>query len=158
MSGNLGAVLPEIADLVFAELYEDPPTSCRCPGGAADRQFGGQAAQRVRDGAPLRRVALERLGMPAAPILKGTRASPAGPPGWWAASPHQGLPRRGGGPQCRCAFGGHRRRTHDVLPDRVLEAVSLPAERREIAALPGGLHWDRILFCAKEATTRRGSR
>ena len=41
---------------------------------------------------------------------------------------------------------------HDVLPDRVLEAVSLPAERREIAALPDDLHWDRILFCAKEAT------
>ena len=28
----------------------------------------------------------------------------------------------------------------------------LPAERAEINALPAGLHWDRILFCAKEAT------
>ena len=47
---------------------------------------------------------------------------------------------------------GHRRRTPRVLPDRVLDAISLPAERSEIAALPAGLHWDRILFCAKEAT------
>jgi 4'-phosphopantetheinyl transferase EntD len=41
---------------------------------------------------------------------------------------------------------------HDVLPDGVLDAISLPAERAEMAALPAGLHWDRILFCAKEAT------
>jgi 4'-phosphopantetheinyl transferase EntD len=39
-----------------------------------------------------------------------------------------------------------------VLPRGVLDAISLPAERAEISALPGGLHWDRILFCAKEAT------
>ena len=25
-------------------------------------------------------------------------------------------------------------------------------ERHEIGSLPAGLHWDRILFCAKEAT------
>ena len=41
---------------------------------------------------------------------------------------------------------------HDVLPDGVLDAISLPAERVELAALPSGVHWDRILFCAKEAT------
>lgn len=39
-----------------------------------------------------------------------------------------------------------------MLPDGVLNAISLPAERYEISGLPGGLHWDRILFCAKEAT------
>ena len=38
------------------------------------------------------------------------------------------------------------------LPDGVLDAISLPAERAELAALPAGMHWDRILFCAKEAT------
>jgi 4'-phosphopantetheinyl transferase EntD len=42
---------------------------------------------------------------------------------------------------------------HDVLPNGVLDAISLPAERGEIpGAMPAGLHWDRILFCAKEAT------
>jgi 4'-phosphopantetheinyl transferase EntD len=44
---------------------------------------------------------------------------------------------------------------HDVLPDGVLDAISLAAERREIealASLAAGVHWDRILFCAKEAT------
>jgi 4'-phosphopantetheinyl transferase EntD len=41
---------------------------------------------------------------------------------------------------------------HDVLPKGVLGAISLPVERAELVDLPGGLHWDRILFCAKEAT------
>ena len=41
---------------------------------------------------------------------------------------------------------------HGVLPDGVLSAISLRAERHAIAALPAGLHWDRVLFCAKEAT------
>ena len=41
---------------------------------------------------------------------------------------------------------------HAVLPDGVLAAVSLPLERHEIVTLRPGLHWDRILFCAKEAT------
>ena len=34
----------------------------------------------------------------------------------------------------------------------MLDAVSLPRERAELRVLPAGLHWDRILFCAKEAT------
>jgi 4'-phosphopantetheinyl transferase EntD len=41
---------------------------------------------------------------------------------------------------------------HGTLPHGVLSAISLPQERHEIGALPDGLHWDRILFCAKEAT------
>jgi 4'-phosphopantetheinyl transferase EntD len=41
---------------------------------------------------------------------------------------------------------------HDVLPDGVLDAISLEAERGEMSVLPAGVHWDRILFCAKEAT------
>ena len=41
---------------------------------------------------------------------------------------------------------------HDVLPKGVLDAISLPVERTELRVMPGGLHWDRILFCAKEAT------
>jgi len=46
---------------------------------------------------------------------------------------------------------------HDVLPDGVLDSITLDEERHEIAALPVRLHWDRILFCAKEATFEYGS-
>lgn len=43
---------------------------------------------------------------------------------------------------------------HERLPEGVLDLVSIPVERQEIAALPGrgDLHWDRILFSAKETT------
>ncbi|HEY9264881.1 MAG TPA: 4'-phosphopantetheinyl transferase superfamily protein, partial [Mycobacterium sp.] len=34
----------------------------------------------------------------------------------------------------------------------VLDAISLPVERHELQAMPPGVHWDRVLFCAKEAT------
>ena len=38
------------------------------------------------------------------------------------------------------------------MPNGVLGAISLPVERAELETLPGRLHGDRILFCAKEAT------
>src|SRR6202000_371275 len=42
---------------------------------------------------------------------------------------------------------------HDALPHGVLDAISLPQERAEIPTkLAVDLPWDRILFCAKEAT------
>jgi enterobactin synthetase component D / holo-[acyl-carrier protein] synthase len=34
----------------------------------------------------------------------------------------------------------------------VLDAISLPVERHALQAMPDGVHWDRVLFCAKEAT------
>lgn len=42
---------------------------------------------------------------------------------------------------------------HLPLPDKVLPTVSVESEREVLAARPDdGLHWDRLLFCAKEAT------
>jgi 4'-phosphopantetheinyl transferase EntD len=43
---------------------------------------------------------------------------------------------------------------HEALPPGVLEAVALPEEARAIAVLERSdprTHWDRVLFCAKEA-------
>ncbi|GAA3180740.1 hypothetical protein GCM10020255_074640 [Rhodococcus baikonurensis] len=43
---------------------------------------------------------------------------------------------------------------HGPLPDGVLPAVSIEAERTWLGAQTTGgpVHWDRVLFCAKEAT------
>ena len=41
---------------------------------------------------------------------------------------------------------------HDVLPDGVLDAITLDGSDTKSRRLPAGLHWDRMLFCAKEAT------
>lgn len=66
--------------------------------------------------------------------------------------PLRRFPRRGGGRSTAVRSVGIDAEPHDVLPDGVLDAVSLPVERFELAALPQDRHWDRILFCAKEAT------
>ena len=56
----------------------------------------------------------------------------------------------------RCRSVGIDAEPHEALPDGVLDAVSLPAEREwlspAIAASDRRLHLDRLLFCAKEAT------
>ncbi|GAA1072820.1 4'-phosphopantetheinyl transferase [Tsukamurella spumae] len=42
---------------------------------------------------------------------------------------------------------------HLPLPDKVLPTVSVASEREVLASREeDGLHWDRLLFCAKEAT------
>lgn len=41
---------------------------------------------------------------------------------------------------------------HGALPEGVLDSVSLPQEREWLGATSTGLHLDRLLFCAKEAT------
>jgi 4'-phosphopantetheinyl transferase EntD len=40
---------------------------------------------------------------------------------------------------------------HDELPEGVLERVALPAEQDALPGLPPGVHWDRLLFSAKES-------
>ncbi|MGA9872329.1 MAG: 4'-phosphopantetheinyl transferase superfamily protein, partial [Rhodococcus sp. (in: high G+C Gram-positive bacteria)] len=42
---------------------------------------------------------------------------------------------------------------HGPLPDGVLDAVSVAAERDWLTTVDSAeMHWDRLLFCAKEAT------
>lgn len=41
---------------------------------------------------------------------------------------------------------------HAPLPDGVLDHTSIEAEREVLATRDTELHWDRLLFCAKEAT------
>jgi 4'-phosphopantetheinyl transferase EntD len=99
------------------------------------------------------RLALEELGQPPVPILKGEKGEPCWPDGIVGSLTHCAGFRGavvGRGGEVRSV--GIDAEPHDVLPHGVLEAVSLPVERAELAALPNELHWDRILFCAKEAT------
>ena len=50
--------------------------------------------------------------------------------------PLHGLPRRGGRARGAVRSVGIDAEPHDVLPEGVLDAISLPAERTELAALP----------------------
>ena len=87
------------------------------------------------------------------PILKGEKGEPCWPDGVVGSLTHcEGYRGAAVAPQGRVRSVGIDAEPHDVLPNGVLDAISLPGERAGLDALPSGLHWDRILFCAKEAT------
>lgn len=154
MSELMRAVLPDIADLVYAELFHDPPDLEPMP---EERALIARSVDTRRSefvtARHCARMALERLGIPPAPILKGEKGEPQWPDGVVGSLTHtRGYRGAVVGRSAVVRSVGVDAEPHDVLPDGVLNAISLPAERHEIGALPAGLHWDRILFCAKEAT------
>jgi 4'-phosphopantetheinyl transferase EntD len=150
----LSSVLPGTADLAYAELYSDPPGLA--PLAEEEPLIARSVAKRRNEFITVRycaRLALGELGFPPVPILKGDKGEPCWPDGVVGSLTHCAGYRGavvGRGGAVRSV--GVDAEPHDVLPDGVLDAISLPAERSEIAALPAGVHWDRTLFCAKEAT------
>lgn len=154
MTGLMAAVLPEISGLVFSEMYWDPPDLTPLP--EEEELIARSVAKRRNEFVTVRhcaRLAMRDLGVPPSPILKGDKGEPQWPEGVVGSLTHcEGYRSAVVGDSTAVRSVGIDAEPHGALPDRVLEAVSLPAERQEIAALPEHLHWDRILFCAKEAT------
>ena len=154
----LSTVLPGAAQrkdaLAAAECYADPPDLVPLPD--EEPLIARSVAKRRNEFITVRhcaRLALAQLGVPAAPILKGDKGEPCWPDGVVGSLTHcDGYRGAAVGLIGDVRSVGIDAEPHGVLPHGVLEAVSLPAERRELAALPQALHWDRILFCAKEAT------
>jgi 4'-phosphopantetheinyl transferase EntD len=137
-----------------AEMYDDPPGLAPLP--EEEPLIARSVAKRRDEFTTVRycaRVALSELGIPPVPILKGEKGEPRWPDGVVGSLTHcKGFRGAAVGHQGRVRSVGIDAEPHDVLPHGVLDAITLPAERSEIADLPTGLHWDRILFCAKEAT------
>ncbi|SRX95829.1 Phosphopantetheinyl transferase PptT (CoA:APO-[ACP]pantetheinephosphotransferase) (CoA:APO-[acyl-carrier protein]pantetheinephosphotransferase) [Mycobacterium tuberculosis H37Rv] [Mycobacterium shimoidei] len=157
MTGGLliSSVLPDKPDnLASAEVYSDPPGLRALP--EEEPLIARSVAKRRQEFITVRhcaRLALGELGFPAVPILKGEKGEPCWPDGVVGSLTHCAGYRGavvGRGTALRSV--GVDAEPHDVLPHGVLDAVSLPEERRELELLPEGIHWDRILFCAKEAT------
>jgi 4'-phosphopantetheinyl transferase EntD len=150
----MSAVLPDTPDLACAELYADPPGLA--PMADEEPLIARSVAKRRNEFITVRycaRIALGELGFPPVPILKGEKGEPCWPDGVVGSITHTAGYRgavvgRAGAVRSL----GVDAEPHDVLPDGVLDAISLPAERDELSALPSAIHWDRILFCAKEAT------
>lgn len=140
--------------LAAEERYDDPPDLRPLP--EEEPLIEKSVTKRRNEFVTVRycaRLALAELGQPPVPILKGDKGEPRWPDGIVGSLTHTAGFRGaavGRRPEVRSL--GIDAEPHDVLPSGVLDSVSLPEERREIEALPGGLHWDRILFCAKEAT------
>jgi 4'-phosphopantetheinyl transferase EntD len=152
----VSSVLPATSDgLAYSELYSDPPGLHPLP--EEEALIAKSVAKRRNEFITVRhcaRIALGELGVPPVPILKGDKGEPCWPDGVIGSLTHcTGYRGAVVGRSEAVRSVGIDAEPHDTLPHGVLDAVSLPEERSEIPEkMPTGLHWDRILFCAKEAT------
>jgi 4'-phosphopantetheinyl transferase EntD len=151
----LAGVLPGAApSLAAAEVYDDPPDLAPLP--EEEPLIAKSVAKRRNEFVTVRycaRQALGELGVGPVPILKGDKGEPCWPDGVVGSLTHcKGYRGAVVGRQADVRSVGIDAEPHGVLPDGVLDAVSLPIERADLKDMPAGLHWDRILFCAKEAT------
>ena len=128
-----------LSDLVCAELYDDPPGLAPLP--EEEPLIARSVAKRRNEFITVRycaRLALGELGVPPVPILKGEKGEPCWPDGVVGSLTHyHGLPRCGGRARGAVRSVGIDAEPHDVLPDGVLDAISLPAERAEIGGTAG---------------------
>ncbi|GCB44294.1 4'-phosphopantetheinyl transferase [Streptomyces sp. NL15-2K] len=152
----ISELLPD--SVVAVEVYgNDEPENARLY--PEEEAVVAQAvAKRRREFAVVRscaRRAMEKLGVPPQAILPGERGAPGWPSGLTGSMTH-----------CDGYCGAALVRATDLaslgidaerdgpLPDGVLLAVSLPAERDRLRRLTHehpGIHWDRLLFSAKES-------
>ncbi|MEU8789339.1 4'-phosphopantetheinyl transferase superfamily protein [Streptomyces sp. NPDC048643] len=115
-------------------------------------------AKRRREFATVRfcaRRAMEKLGVPPAPVLPGERGAPRWPAGLVGSMTHcDGYSAAALARATDLASLGIDAEPHKGLPAGVLEAVALPAESARLALLRDripAVHWDRLLFSAKES-------
>jgi 4'-phosphopantetheinyl transferase EntD len=102
------------------------------------------------------RGALAQLGVAPAPILPGERGAPGWPPGIVGSITHcAGYRAAAVAAVGDAATIGVDAEPDEALPDGVLTVISLPGERarlQDLGQTAPGTNWDRLLFCAKEAT------
>jgi enterobactin synthetase component D / holo-[acyl-carrier protein] synthase len=147
-------LLPDGAAVV--EALSDPPEAVLFP---EEEALLARAVQKRRlEFTTVRhcaRVALARLGIPAVPILPGDRGAPQWPEGIVGSMTHcAGYRAAVVARSADLVTVGVDAEPHDRLPPDVLDTVTLPQERVQLARLAAerpGVHWDRLLFSAKEA-------
>ncbi|MEV0171530.1 4'-phosphopantetheinyl transferase superfamily protein [Streptomyces sp. NPDC050803] len=149
-------LLPD--SVVTVELYgdEEPGPAPLYPEEAA---VVAQAVEkRRREFAAVRscaRRAMEKLGVPAQPLLPGDRGAPRWPAGLAGSMTHcDGYCAAAVVRATDLASLGIDAEPNEPLPDGVLAAVSLPGEQQRIRALTDDrpdVRWDRLLFSAKES-------
>lgn len=143
-------------ELAWDEAFTDPPGAWLFDEEAA--VIAKAVDKRRREFTTVRhcaRNALAKIGAPAVPLLPGERGAPGWPEGVAGSMTHcAGYRAAVVGPLERVLTVGVDAEPHDALPGGVLDAVSLPPERARIAELStadSSIHWDRILFSAKES-------
>jgi 4'-phosphopantetheinyl transferase EntD len=149
----LSTVLPGAA---CAEMFSDAPESTMFPIEAA--AVAGAVPERRREFATVRccaRAALRHIGIPAVPIVPDADRAPR-----WPAHVVGSMTHCAGYRAAAVARSGELRglgidaEPHAAVPDAALDVVLRDEERARLLALADAyprLHWDRILFCSKEA-------
>lgn len=101
------------------------------------------------------RRAMEKLGVEPRPIVPGERGAPGWPEGLTGSMTHcKGYAAAALVRAADLASLGVDAEPHDALPEGVLTAIALPVEEsrlRRLTADHPSVHWDRLLFSAKES-------
>ncbi|MET9735772.1 4'-phosphopantetheinyl transferase superfamily protein [Streptomyces sp. NPDC006458] len=101
------------------------------------------------------RRAMEKLGVPPAPVLPGERGAPQWPRGLIGSMTHcHGYRAAALARAADLASLGIDAEPHAPLPLGTLPCVALPAERERLTPLAAHrpeVHWDRLLYSAKES-------
>ncbi|KMS76678.1 4'-phosphopantetheinyl transferase [Streptomyces viridochromogenes] len=146
------------ASVVTVEAYgdEEPVNTALYP--EEEAVVARAVGKRRREFAVVRscaRRAMDKLGVPAQPILPGERGAPVWPAGLVGSMTHcDGYCAAALVRAADLASLGVDAEPHQTLPEGVLPAVALPAEEERLRRLAGdhpGVHWDRLLFSAKES-------
>ena len=141
---------------VCAEMFDDAPESTMFSVEAA--AVANAVAERRREFATVRccaREALRQLGHPAVPLLPGAEGAPQWPAGVVGSMTHCAGYRAAAVARAGDLLSvGIDAEPHAAITSEVLDLIQRDDERAHVRALKDshpGLHWDRILFCAKEA-------
>jgi 4'-phosphopantetheinyl transferase EntD len=152
-SGLIGTLIPASA---CAESFSDVAEATMFPVEAA--AVAGAVGERRREFATVRscaRDALRRIGVPAAPVLPDRDGVPQWPAGVVGSMTHCARYRAASVALANRVGGiGIDAEPHAAVPDGTLDLVVRDDERARLDVLADthpGVHWDRIVFCAKEA-------
>jgi 4'-phosphopantetheinyl transferase EntD len=150
----LDEILP--VEVAVAEAFGDPPEAVLYP--EEEPAVARAVDKRRREyttGRYCARRALGRLGLPLVAIPTGPDRAPTWPPGVVGSITHCAGYRAAAVAHARhLAALGIDAEPHEPLPEGVLGLVALPTEQTRLAELARespGVHWDRLLFSAKES-------
>jgi 4'-phosphopantetheinyl transferase EntD len=138
-----------------AEAFGDPPDAVLFP--QEEAVLSRAVDKRRREFRTVRhcaRQALRELGLSPVAVLSGEHREPLWPPGVVGSMTHCSGYRAAALACSRDMLTiGIDAEPHQPLPPDVLGVIALAEEKvriSELTAANGALHWDRILFCAKE--------
>jgi enterobactin synthetase component D / holo-[acyl-carrier protein] synthase len=130
---------------------ESPPVFLYPEEAAEVRAAVDRRRQEFSTGRFCARQALRKLGLPASPILRGPNREPLWPAGVVGSIAHcAGLCAAAAALDIDMVAIGIDVEIHDELPHEILK-LALTHEHAWLADAPSGVHWDRVIFSAKES-------